>query len=265
MATALAEPTGNLLFQWGPRRRRRRSIVSFLIASLVLHAFGFYLFQITYPPTVAPPLPASRVSVISPTTEEGRILLRWLEAEDPAVASMTQRPAETKAFQPPEVQHVPSYLGHRTAIKPASPLPSALRDFSAQPTGPVPRHRPRVVTATSVTATTLSFSAELAAFGQAVVPEMHFTSGGNESPQVASFRVAVSAAGAIQYSILEHSSGDSALDEQARAALALARFPSREQDTRKEPALTWGTADIQWGNDVSPARRASAGGGPKTP
>src|SRR4051812_29886523 len=97
-----------LIFRWAPPRPRKRAIMSFLIASVTLHAFGFYIFQIIYPPPLTLlPAPA-RVSVISPITEEGRLLLRWVEAEDPALGSTTQRPADTKLFQPPKVSHVPS-------------------------------------------------------------------------------------------------------------------------------------------------------------
>ena len=98
MTYALAEPPGNLLFKWAPRRRRTRSILSFLVASVILHAFGFYLLQIVYPPTLALRNSVGRVDVISPTTPEGRQLLRWVEAEDPAVAAKTPRPADSTSI-----------------------------------------------------------------------------------------------------------------------------------------------------------------------
>ena len=59
---------------------------------LLLHALCFYVFQIIYPPAVALLPPPGRITVIAPNTEEGRVLLRWLEAEDPALASTTQPP-----------------------------------------------------------------------------------------------------------------------------------------------------------------------------
>ncbi len=265
MATALAEPRNNLLFKWGARRRRKRSIVTFVIASVVVHAFAFYLFQIVYPPTVALLPPPARVGVISPTTEEGRQLLHWVEAEDPAVASMTQRPADVKAFMPPKVQHIPSYVGYQPALKPLPPSQPDLHVPSAHPPGPIILPHPRVPSAEIEAPTAIRFSPELEAFGAPQFPEMHFTRAGQESPQAALFRVAVSSAGEVRYSVLERPSGDSALDEQARLALALCRFPSGQNgDLKIQNDLVWGTASVQWGNDVAPPPKPSAPGR-KTP
>ena len=83
-----------LIFAWDPRRQRKFAIAGFLFGSLALHALGFYLFQIVYPPAVALLPPPGRVSLISPDSDEGRVLLRWLEAEDPALASTTQPPPD---------------------------------------------------------------------------------------------------------------------------------------------------------------------------
>ena len=65
----------------------------------MLHALCFYAFQIIYPPAVALLPPPGRVTVIAPNTQEERVLLRWLEAEDPALASTTQ-PLLTKNRSP---------------------------------------------------------------------------------------------------------------------------------------------------------------------
>lgn len=264
MATALAESKSDLLFNWGPRRRRKRSIVSFVIASFVIHAFGFYLFQIIYPPTVALLPPPGRVGVISATTEEGRQLLRWLEAEDPAVALMTQRPSETKAIMPPKVPHVPSYTGHQPALKPVPPYEPDLRVPSAHPPGPVLPPRTSPSTAPVVAPTTIQFSPEFETFGAPQFPETHFARAGNDPPEGAVFRVAVSAAGDVRYSMIQHSSGDTALDEQARQALAFCRFPSRQNPKSEiENDLIWGTANVQWGNDLASAPQPSPAAGKK--
>ncbi|HEV8185617.1 MAG TPA: hypothetical protein VGP40_06640, partial [Chthoniobacterales bacterium] len=72
------------LFDWSPPRRRKLSIISFIAASTALHALCFYVFQIIYPPTIALLPPPARVNLITAASEEGRVLLRWIEAEDPA-------------------------------------------------------------------------------------------------------------------------------------------------------------------------------------
>ena len=91
------------IFNWSPARSRKVSIISFIAASAVLHALCFYIFQIIYPPTVALLPPPARVSIITPASEEGRLLLRWIEAEDPALSSTTQRPPDASSFARPAV------------------------------------------------------------------------------------------------------------------------------------------------------------------
>lgn len=81
----------DLVFRWEKPGRGKWTLSGFLLGSLFLHALGFYLFQIVYPPAVALLPPPGRVSLISPDTDEGRQLLRWLEAEDPALASTTSQ------------------------------------------------------------------------------------------------------------------------------------------------------------------------------
>jgi hypothetical protein len=82
--------------------------------------------------------------------------------------------------------------------------------------------------------------------------------------------------GEVRYCFLQSSSGDAALDEQARKYLALTRFPA----IRNSPAparnaspsdaggstvasLTWGIATLEWGNDLAPPPSPSPG--PSTP
>jgi hypothetical protein len=234
----------------------------FLIASVVFHALCFYIFQIIYPPAVALLPPPGRVTVIAPNTEEGRVLLRWLEAEDPALASTTQRPANEKLLVLPTVQHAPSYLMRQPALKEIPPLPPDPAVPSAQPPGPVrPLHTP-VQVVEKVAPTTVRWSVELEALGPMQGPEMKFRAFGQESPQAAQFRVAMDENGAMRHCFLENSSGDAALDEQGRKYLALCRFsPVEKRKSKIENGLVWGTATIEWGNDIvtrSPATESVA-------
>jgi hypothetical protein len=77
----------DLVFGWEKPGSGKWTLTGFLFASLAVHAFGFYLFQIVYPPAVALLPPPGRVSLIAPNSDEERQLLRWIEAEDPALAS----------------------------------------------------------------------------------------------------------------------------------------------------------------------------------
>lgn len=248
-----------LLFNWEAPRRRKVAIAGFLAASVIAHAVCFYLFQIIYPPTIALlPAPA-RVSLISANSEEGRTLLRWIEAEDPALASTTLRPQEAKAHALPKVQHLPSYAGYEPDLKEPPPLMVDLRMPSAQPPGAVPINHPRVPPVSRDAPTVVSFSREIENLGTASVPSIKFAASNNEPPEQVRFRIGVSSAGDVRYCFPINSSGDPALDEQARHYLVLCRFPARPP-TGWTPgeSMVWGVATIGWGNDIAPVPAISA-------
>jgi hypothetical protein len=241
----------DLVFAWDQPNRRRLAITGFLVASLILHALCFYAFQIIYPPAVALLPPPGRVTMIAPNTEEGRALLRWLEAEDPALASTTQPPAEGKALAMPTIQHAPSYLMRQPALKEIPPAPPEPAVPSARPPGPVESLRAPIQNVTKRAPTIVRLSTELEALGAMQGPEMKFIATGHESPQPAQFRIAVDENGVVRYCFLETSSGDAALDEQARKYLALSRFSAiRNPQSAIENGFLWGTAMIEWGNDI---------------
>src|SRR2546423_9225638 len=99
----------SLLFDWTPPKRPKLLIAGFLVGSIALHASCFYLFQVIYPPAVALLSPPARVSLITENSEEGRTLLHWVDAEDPALLSATIRPLESKLRALPGLSHIPSY------------------------------------------------------------------------------------------------------------------------------------------------------------
>jgi hypothetical protein len=252
-----------LLFNWESPRRRKLTILTFLAASFISHVFCSYIFQIVYPPTVAILPPPVRISLISPTSEEGRSLLRWIEAEDPALAFATQRPPEARLRALPKVEHVPSYAANEPAIQEIPPLVPEVRTPSSHPPAPVPIVHEKAAPVTSEIPTNVSFSNELAGFGAPDSPPTKFAASNNESPQAIRFRVAVSGRGEIRHCFAVNSSGDSALDEQARHHLMLCRFPIRSTNDSgsSDQSLTWGVATIEWGNDVArPQARSTTAG-----
>jgi hypothetical protein len=71
--------------------------------------------------------------------------------------------------------------------------------------------------------------------------------------------VAVNDLGEIRYCFPINSSGDPALDEQARLEVVRSRFAQNKQTGNKaDSALVWGTATIQWGSDVTRPQQAPA-------
>jgi hypothetical protein len=247
------------IFNWSPRRGRKVSLISFIIASTVLHGLCFYVFQIVYPPTVALLPPPARVNLITPDTEEGRLLLRWIEAEDPALASTTQREPDAATFTPPTPSHVPTYLNRQPALKELPPYQPDLRIPSSRPPGPVPLPRAPAPPPAGLTRTSITFATDANALGVAHVPPLQFTASPKELPQAAQFRVAISPRGDVRYCLVQQSSGDRSLDEQARRYLLLCRFPEiGNRNPAAESGLVWTTATVEWGNDIAPPRTTSA-------
>jgi hypothetical protein len=253
MNTSLSAPAPTpLLFNWEAPRRRKAAITAFLVASVIAHALCFYIFQIVYPPTVSLLPPPARVSLISPNSEEGRTVLRWVDAEDPALAFATQRPPEARLHGLPKVRHIPSYLATEPALKEVPPLVTDLRTPSSQPPAAVRIVHQQAAPATSTTPTSVSFSKEFDGLGAPNLPTPSFSASSNEAPESVRFRVAVGARGEIRYCFPLNSSGDTGLDEQARHHLMLCRFSGGPTTGEKsDQSLTWGIATIEWGNDVA--------------
>jgi hypothetical protein len=250
-----------LIFSWDSPRGEKLAITVFLAISLVAHALCFYIFQIVYPPTVALLPPPARVTLITPASEEGRTLLRWIDAEDPALAFTTRRPQETKLRALPKAEHVPSYSAIEPTFKNIPPLERDLRIPSCQPPGAVHFARQKIALPPRVAKTSVSFSNELDVFGVPILPEPAFVASNEEMPETIRFRVAVSKLGEIRYCFPVNSSGDSALDELARLYVAHCRFSQNTANAGKADSfLAWGTATIVWGDDIArpqPARAAS--------
>src|SRR5947207_7903518 len=173
-ASFSAPAAESLLFSWEPPRRRKVAIIAFLTISLIAHALCFYVFQIVYPPTVALLPPPARVGLITPESEEGRTLLRWIEAEDPALTFATHRPPDARLRALPKIAHVPSYLASKPILKQAPPLIVDLRMPSSQPPGAVPVVRRPVAPSAGGIPTTVSFSEELSALGTPNLPAPKF-------------------------------------------------------------------------------------------
>lgn len=252
-----ASTTGALLFNWDAPRRRNFAITGFLIASLAAHATGFYLFQVVYPPTVSLTPAPQRINLISPNSDQGATLLRWIDAEDPALISTTRRAPEARRYLFGKIQHVPSYFAREPGLKEPPPLLVDLRVPSVQPPGPVPAAFRASAKPMGVAPTKVSFSNEFSGLGQPKFVPINFKASTPEPPQDVQFRIAVDAQGAVRYCFSLSSSGEAALDEQARQHLAACRFPARfvssgaEGSTSVGGSLIWGIATIEWGNDLA--------------
>jgi hypothetical protein len=244
--------TEPLLFSWDSPRRRQAAFLAFLAVSLLAHAVCFYIFQIVYPPAVTLLPPPARVALITPASEEGRTLLRWIDAEDPAVAFTTHRPPEARLRALPNVEHVPSYHSMEPTLKELPAVEVDSRAPDSQPPAAVPFRHQKSASAAGSIPTSVSFSKELNALGPATLPEPKFISSNGETPEAIRFRVAINKLGEIRYCFPMNSSGDPGLDQQARLYLTRCRFPRSELGAGKSDAsLAWGIAIIEWGSDIA--------------
>jgi len=244
------------IFDWDQPRRRNFVIAGFIAASFTIHLAGFYLFQVVYPTTVSLVPAPQRINLIYANSEQTATVLRWIDAEDPALAATTRRPAHLQRYAVGKVEHVPSYFATEPALKEPPPLVVDLRMPSVQPPGPVPATRGAAASVLGIQTTRVTFSSELQQLGQANLSAPSFKASSDQPPQNAQFRIAVDSRGAVRYCFPSNSSGDATLDEQARQHLALCRFPARavpgklEAPTSNADSLAWGIATIEWGNDV---------------
>ena len=244
-----AEP---LLFSWDSPGRRGTMLAAFLALSLMAHALCFYVFQIVYPTPVALLPPPGRVTFIAPNSEEGRTLLRWIDAEDPAVAFTTHPAPGSKSRALQKTEHLPSYSAVEPILKELPPLKPDLRIPSSQLPNAVHSIVRKTASAKGTPRTYISFSKELDQFGTPTVPRPAFTTSNEETPETLRFRVAVNDLGEIRYCFPINSSGDPALDEQARLQIVRSRFSQNRQTATKPGSfLVWGVATIQWGSDVA--------------
>ena len=252
-----AEP---LLFNWDCPRRQKTMLAAFLVLSLMAHSLCFYIFQIVYPTPVALLPPPGRVTFIASDSEEGRTLLRWIDAEDPAVAFTTQPPLEARLGALPMAEHLPSYSAVELILKELPPSKPDLRIPSSQPPGAVPSIVRTATSSRGIPTTYISFSKELDQFGTSTVPQSAFASSTQETPETLRFRIAVNDLGEIRYCFPINSSGNRALDEQTRLRIVRSRFsPGRQASSKAGSSLVWGMATIQWGSEVARPQQAPAG------
>src|SRR5215475_4931519 len=251
-----AEP---LLFAWDSPRQQKTVLATFLVLSLVAHALCFYVFQIVYPTPVALLPPPARVTFIAPDSEEGRTLLRWIDAEDPAVAFTTHPAPGARLNALPKTERPPSYFTVGPMLKELPALKPDLRIPSSRPPGAVHSVARKTASTRGSARTYISFSKELDQFGAPSLARSEFAPSNEDTPEALRFRVAVNELGEIRYCFPINSSGDPALDEQARLQLLRSRFSQYGQPSNKfDSVLVWGIATVQWGGDVARPKQAPA-------
>src|SRR3982750_2307652 len=149
-----------LLFSWDSPRHSRTMLVAFLLLSLMAHALCFYVFQIVYPTPIALLPPPAGVTFIAPDSEESRALLRWIDAEDPAVAFTTHPAPGARLGALPKTEHLPSYSAVEPILKELPPLKPDLRIPSSRPPDAVRSVARKTATVKGTASTYIFFSKE---------------------------------------------------------------------------------------------------------
>jgi hypothetical protein len=245
-------PAPNLTFANPDDNRFPFILFLCVLGSFLAHAGTFFLFQVVYPQRVTIPHPAPRVSLLTPSSPENVALLRWIEAEDPALVA-NDRPTAPPGLV--DVHYRPSFAAPRTAPLGAPTeqsqgvhFPPAVDRLSAANSA---AHTSGEAATPRPVATTIVYSSALS--GRPIVknPPLHFSTLAKTAADFASVLVGITDQGEVRFTVLQHSSGDPMLDDFAQAHLRQIVFAP------VEAPLTWGFATLTWGSDAyAPARQS---------
>ncbi len=232
------------------RESRVLVLVGFTGLSIMAHAFTFLLFQVVYPQRVTIPPPAQQVALLTASTPEQEAILRWVAAEDPALAAGSSVAVPPRLFQVP---YRPSFETLRTPTR----TPPAETERPEQPPSPItlpllPESGPAAaaqVEAGPAPESSADFQGDLAA--RSFQPGSKLRARSSSPLQPATFLVGVNAAGEVRHVFLQRSSGEAGADRAAAEYLSAGKFTAGEGES-----VTWGTAVVTWGYEVyQPAKK----------
>ena len=249
-----------LVFRW-PERSASLLLPAFLLLSLVVHAFAFFLFQVAYPPTVSLSPPPAQVTLITPDQPESAAFLRWVQAQDPAIAASVEEVAPPSGLG--KRLYRPSYATARSypmeveppQTSPGFPAARSLLDPRDAPTAAATSPAPRPAVATSLT-----FSRGLNARDAAPGAPLALATPSRANLRPTVFLVGIGAKGEVRYCVPQAgsegaSSGDPQVDAQAEILLRAHPF------SPSPIPLQWGFATFTWGAQAY----ASAAPAPEVP
>jgi hypothetical protein len=240
-------------FIWPARRKSSWRLAGLIFAMLFLHSATFFLFQAATPVINPPPRTAPPVQMLSATGHDGtslpenESLLRWIDAEDPAlVARIPNVDLQTHV----EVPFRPSFATMRTpplslpAEVPTVQFPPARDALSLIMSGMPSRETAQ--TPLPPCATEVLFPGRL---GERVLQPPTFKPRARVAQllQTSHFVMGISPEGETRFVFpqTEETGSVAALDKEAAAFLATVRF-------KPEPGtpMVWATAQVRWGDDI---------------
>jgi hypothetical protein len=233
-----------LTFHWPERERFPFVLFGCVFLSLLVHAATFVVFQVVYPQRVTIPPPPPQLALLTPSSPENEALLRWIAAADPALV------ASARSVAPPGLLHVPyrpSFKTVRTAplgsveapvLVPYPPPKNPLSIIASAAPPPAPETRSALPMRT-----TIELSPVLAERG-VKPPAFRWKQRASQPLQPLRALVGVTAAGAVRFTFLQHSSGDHNLDEEALAQLGQLIFAPGAAP------IVWATATLDFGAEA---------------
>ena len=250
-----------LVFQWERRARAHWRLGGLITLSVLVHAVGFYVLQVSYTPTGSQLPPPVQVLMARPerpddspeSRAQSRALAHWLSIADPALAT---EPAAPEADRNPGtfVRYVPSY---KAAPPPFKPLdPPAVGGTAApprpRPLGPVPvpigASGAAMPPAKPSPITRVVLTGGIAALGPTPLPAITFVlPAGTKTLSPTIFLVGVRPEGGAAFLFREASSGEVSADDSAQDYLSRFHF---QPPAGANGRTVWGWAEFDWGRDV---------------
>ena len=239
------ETAPGLTFSWLSRDRFSLLLFACAFFSLLVHAATFFLFQVVYPQRVTIPPPESKVTLVTAETPEGEALLRWIDAEDPALVASAVGQVPTRLL---EVPYVPSYAATRTLPRTTSEAPTTVQFPPARPPLAFIRSAdPKPVVQPLITRRVLSsihFSGGLASRAPSEPPPLAFAVRSSDPLEPATLLIGVNESGEVRYHFTQHSSGNPVMDSAAAEHLSHMRFAAAAS------SIEWSVATVNWGDDA---------------
>lgn len=240
-------------FDWSGSHRSSWTLALLIFLSVVLHGGAFFFVHIStserqlIPQTAQPVQLLTRFAPDGSISPENEAVLRWLEAEDPAIFA---RIANVEPAGILDVAYRPSYATSRTQPRSIPSEPAIIQyppardslefimSADEKPAAAAPEAPTRKTAITFHAALNSRAPAELAATLEARSAL---------SLSTTSLLVGVNAEGEVRFAFVQASSGAPEMDAEALRLVSSIRLAPAP-----EP-ITWATASIRWGNDaVSP-------------
>ena len=237
-----------LIFRW-PERNVSFALPLIFLTSVAVHALTFYVFQVVYPPTPSISPAPGQVTLLT-KGPENEMLLRWVDAQDPAAACSQ----EISLPDLGDVCYVPSYAREQSLPKMEEPREKAVFPPARDPLAPLaslatPAKAPQAVR------TTLTFSEALQNRNAAAEEPVKITHKSAVALHPTEFLAAIDDRGEVRFCFLQASCGDRCIDSQAEDILRAHGFRHTDSPT----PLLWGFATFIWGREACQSPPVQAG------